>query len=112
MNMRRIIVAVDPNSITSPKDILDRWKEVFRDLQYTIWNDTDYMPKLFVKGNYTGVPDYSSKQVKIVKDQIVHTPWHGNVVSNKNNLTQEQIKSDLLSINNHRFRQRTFVAEC
>ena len=66
------------------------------------------MSKLFAEGNYTEVPNYVSKQVRTVKDQIVQTSWHTNIA----NLTQEQIKRDIQTINNHRYRQRTFVAEC
>jgi hypothetical protein len=109
MNMRRIIVAIDPYSETSPHHILDRWKEVF-DLHYTLWNDTDYMPQSFLEGNYTGIINYITKQVEIKKGDIVYTTWHGNTKTG--NLTQEQIKHDLQVINNHRFRQRTFLSEC
>jgi hypothetical protein len=50
MPLRRLIVAVDPKSKTSPKHILDRYSS--RSLMnITYWDDSEYMSSRFVKDN-------------------------------------------------------------
>lgn len=49
MPLKHLIVAVDPDSKTSPINVLNRWTE--RDMMsINIWNDTHFMPKT-IKGN-------------------------------------------------------------
>ena len=40
LNLRRLIVTVDPKSRTSPQAILDRWGTVFEHIE--LWNDTTF----------------------------------------------------------------------
>lgn len=98
MNMRRLIVAVDPTSQTSPADILKPWKEHF-ELDYTIWDDSDYMPDDFLSGDYSRVPDTINKPSK-------------ETLKNHNFFTKEKAMKDYTIINNHRFRQKMFISEC
>lgn len=48
LNMRFLIVAVDPHSIQSPSSILAKWK-LLTDLEIIEWNDEMYMPQYFLK---------------------------------------------------------------
>lgn len=47
LNMRFLIVAVDPHSSQSPSPILDKWK-LLTDLNIIEWSDDKYMPKYFL----------------------------------------------------------------
>ena len=113
MNMRRLIVAVDPTSSMSPKRILEDWSKVFHDLYITTWNDDDYMPQFFLDEQYDQVPlFFSDREVRksSITGEIVSI-FHRNGRGG-NNFTKEQIVNDLEQINIHRFRQKTFVSQC
>jgi hypothetical protein len=101
MNMRRIIVAVDPDSETSPNQILEKWQSIFG-LNHTLWTDQDYMPKDFLNGDFSKVPDYLKG-----KRSKNGSYWHQDP-----NVSREQMQKDLQDINSHRYRQRIFLAEC
>ena len=51
VNLRHLVVAVDPSSSESPASILSRWRQN-TDLKVSSWNDTDYMPQSFVETGY------------------------------------------------------------
>ena len=51
VNLRHLVVAVDPSSIESPASILNRWRQN-TDLKVNYWNDTDYMPESFIDAGY------------------------------------------------------------
>ena len=86
LNMKRLIVAVDPGSETSPIAVLDPWRDI---MEIDLWNDDDYMPNRFLD---TGMPPAEDiKNITKFKD-----------VSNK----------EMLEINIHRYRQRVFLTEC
>jgi hypothetical protein len=119
MNMRRLIVAVDPDSQTSPEEVLGLWKGWAEGantdglaLDYTLWNDKDFMPEYFWKDkDYSKVPDFLDKSKKVdPKTNRVFSSWHGT--SSLETMTQEEILADLTKVNNHRFRQRRFVSQC
>jgi hypothetical protein len=115
IHLRRVIVAVDPDSQTSPADVLEPWAEHFG-LNYTLWHDRDYMPTSFVNGS--GVRDLpwvlTGKEYK--KDPatnlITSKYFTGNDESTGKPYTQDQIMDGLYKINNHRIRQRRFVSQC
>lgn len=124
MNMRRLIVAVDPDSQTSPDDVLKLWKTFANGnddndghdgsytLDYTLWNDEDFMPEYFWKDkDYSKVPDFFFDSVKVdPKTNMTSSQWHRG--STLQTMSQEDIKADLTRVNNHRFRQRRFVSQC
>ena len=86
LNMKRLIVAVDPGSETSPAAILDPWRDT---MEIDLWNDDDYMPNRFLD---TGIPPAEDiKNLTKFKD-----------VSSK----------EMMEINVHRYRQRVFLTEC
>eukprot|EP00980_Cylindrotheca_fusiformis_P025169 scaffold13207_cov143-Cylindrotheca_fusiformis.AAC.22 len=51
LNMRQLIVAVDPLSETSPEPILKKWEELFG-MSIQVWRDEDFMPASFLRGEY------------------------------------------------------------
>eukprot|EP00980_Cylindrotheca_fusiformis_P027285 scaffold19736_cov127-Cylindrotheca_fusiformis.AAC.2 len=51
LNMRQLIVAVDPLSETSPEPILQKWEELFG-MSIEVWGDEDFMPASFLRGEY------------------------------------------------------------
>eukprot|EP00980_Cylindrotheca_fusiformis_P016617 scaffold4973_cov135-Cylindrotheca_fusiformis.AAC.35 len=97
LNLRRLIVAVDPLSTTSPVPLLQKWKDLFG-MHIEIWKDEDYMPDYFLKGD-----DDGGDQDKI-KDFVKNFQF-------QNNATMDE-KRKLNMVNNHRFRQHTFVSRC
>ena len=40
--LRHLVITSDPSSLTSPKEILDRWRRVIHDLEITEWDEEDY----------------------------------------------------------------------
>jgi len=131
--MRRLIVAVDPTSETSPQPILDRWRDNF-ELDYTLWRDEDYAPDYFVERDYTKIPNsdggividisnnnnnststQQTKNANYIADYLNHPivksrfhPKNEKFVATH----QTQMRDDLIQINLHRFRQTNFVSEC
>jgi len=85
LRMTRLIVAVDPNSETSPAPLLENWKDL---IKIDIWTDDMYMSKEFLE---TGKPP--EEDIKVL---------------DKFNVT----KREMLEINTHRYRQRYFLTEC
>ena len=91
LNLRSLIVAVDPLSVQSPSSILSRWRLV-TDLHVLEWSDDNYMPADFLD-NDVPPEEYMQK-----REDFDHSP----------NITD----AALLEISNHRYRQRVFLAEC
>ena len=104
LNLRHVIVAIDPSSKTSPSPIFDKWQELFG-LKVEIWTDSDYMPEYFVQGNYDQVPSFLPDYIKA---NISASLWHVTA-----GITDtDRIRRDLQHINNHRFRQAMFLHKC
>eukprot|EP00980_Cylindrotheca_fusiformis_P016589 scaffold4973_cov135-Cylindrotheca_fusiformis.AAC.7 len=95
LNMRQLIVAIDPSSTESPASLLKKWEDLFG-MSIDIWNDEDFMPDFFLQGNYDEVESY------------VYSFQPQNGIDNTSMAYVEQ----LTTINNHRFRQHTFVSAC
>lgn len=104
LNLRTLVVAVDPSSTTSPTRILEQWQALFDDLQVLQWNDEDYMPDYFLRNEYDKLP-------MLVPHSTNTSVWHSSSHGN-NNHTLQDIQADLDRINRHRFRQVTFVSRC
>jgi hypothetical protein len=92
MNLRYLVVAVDPTSHTSPSAILDIWK-AHTDLRIMIWTDEAYMPESF-------------KGEQIRRRFVRNGRWH------EDREDDEQVQQDVLRISNHRYRQLMFVSSC
>ena len=88
LNLRNLIVAVDPLSSESPSDILQKWR-LLTDLDVREWTDSSYMPASFLKTGMT-----PTKYIQKTKEF--------------QNMTEEAV----MEVSNHRYRQRVFLAQC
>jgi hypothetical protein len=98
LNLRHIIVAVDPSSATSPSTIWKTWRNL-TDLTVTEWTDTDFMPQTFLKRGYHINP-------RFINADANKSAWHNG------DEDAATVKADRLQISNHRFRQVTFLSSC
>jgi hypothetical protein len=101
LNLRTLIVAVDPSSRTSPSSIFSLWRQEPWNMNILEWTDVDYLPDYFLQGHFDKVPGY-------VPHTASTSVWH----QHPHNMTIEEVEADLQLINNHRFRQATFVSRC
>ena len=86
LKLRRLIVAVDPHSETSPAGVLNKWKEY---MDIDLWTDGMYMPKDFLE---TGVPP----------DEHVENITKFGAMS----------PEEMIGVNAHRYRQKIFLGRC
>ena len=90
LKLRNLIVAVDPFSVESPSEILQRWSNS-TDLRVREWHDEDYMPAKFLE---TGRAPDEYQQAKNATLIIDHS------------------EQAMLEVSNHRYRQRIFLSQC
>jgi hypothetical protein len=139
--MRRLIVAVDPESQTSPLEVLKHLggngngngnengnlNNNYFDLNFTLWSDEDYTPAFFHQSSYSE-RDYSKLPNSVKKEVTLVDP--SNLEGNADDINrlilktkwhknttfvrehQDKVHRDVHGINNHRFRQKNFVSEC
>jgi hypothetical protein len=98
LNLRHMIVAVDPSSATSPGGILQTWRNL-TDLEVTEWSDEDFMPVDFLEKGYHIPP-------RFINGDANKSAWHNG------DEDEATVKADRLKISNHRFRQVTFLSAC
>ena len=76
--MRRLIVAVDPESETSPLEVVRAWDPTLRaassgsipndfDLSVTLWDDENYVPDFFLEQDHKRIPNSVGKEVTPVE---------------------------------------------
>ena len=106
LQMRTLIVAVDPSSQTSPTHILQRFQNILPHLTIHRWKDHVFMPTDFLKGDFSKVPDFIQRN----KNNATHSFWHSS--KSKPNNTEIEIQHALQNVNNHCFRQVKFAGEC
>lgn len=104
VDLRHLVVAVDPTSATSPTVILERFHRHLPDFNYVVWNDTDYMYDWFLAGNYTKLPNFIGHNFNATTNQ---STWDDSPQFQQSNAHEV-----LHGINIHRFRQAVFVGEC
>lgn len=126
VQLRHLIVAIDPTSTESPSEILNKWRTVTSKLQelqqehlyqqqddggnhsstsspvqatleIVEWHDDDYMPTEFLQTGRAPVLIQSASDLTNIAD--VNNP-------------ELQDENVLLEISNHRYRQRVFLAQC
>lgn len=98
VKLRYLIVAVDPTSETSPKNIWALWRNL-TDLNIVEWEDPDFLPAEFIEKGYDIDPDE-------ISGDATKSKWH------EGHEDPEQVKADIMRINNHRFRQLSFYSRC
>jgi len=92
LNLRQIIVAVDPTSTQSPSDLFEKWRR-WTNLDVREWTDRDFMPAVFLK---EGRPP----QKRMNKLDLLRVG-----AADK---TDEEIRL----VHNHNYRQGVFLAKC
>jgi hypothetical protein len=100
LKLRTLVVAMDPSSQTSPSVVLERWRDM---MEIEEWTDAVYMPDFFLQKQYHLVPSLIGNMTNSSTSQ-----FH-DVDDAK---TEEQVRQDLIKVNNHRFRQATFFGSC
>jgi hypothetical protein len=98
IKLRYLVVAIDPSSEESPKDILARWRNK-TDLSVLLWSDADFMPEGFLQKGYHKAPHEINGDAK-------RSQWH------EGHEDPEQVIADNMNILNHRYRQLTFLSKC
>ena len=97
IGLRYVIVALDSTSKTSPMEILDKWREFGMEIE--VWKDEMFMPEMFFKKQYHLMP-------RLVKIKRNKHKWVDKMD------TKEDEAKLALAINDHRFRQITFLSNC
>mmetsp|Transcript_2734 Transcript_2734/g.7616 ORF Transcript_2734/g.7616 Transcript_2734/m.7616 type:complete len:528 (-) Transcript_2734:193-1776(-) len=123
LNLRRMIVAIDPSSKTSPSTLFQRWRDHFG-MSIIEWSDADYMPSWLNTGiadseyNKTREPSDDARR-KIPsflppREKKTDHIWFSHLSDEEASDpgTQKWMDEVLEQINFHRFRQVTFLAEC
>ena len=118
IQLRTLIVAIDPSSETSPSPILQNWKEAFPNLHIEEWSDDRYMPDFFLNGQYDMVP-------RMIKWGDTGKKWMPSTNTNSTGTGSSQQQGDaqhedaskleqetFQHVNNHRYRQSLFLREC
>jgi hypothetical protein len=97
LGLRYIIVAIDAKSRTSPSALLDQWRQF--GLEIEEWTDEMFMPDIYFQKAYHLQP----RLVKIKKNK--HKWLEG--------IDDPEVKREYYNtIQDHRFRQITFLASC
>ena len=73
VDLRHVVVGVDPTSATSPVPILERFRTLLPDFTYVVWNDDDYMYDWFLEGNYSRIPDFIGNNYNTTTKRSI---WH------------------------------------
>jgi len=90
--LRRIIVAMDPRSATSPLPVLERWKGK---INYTLWNDNDYVEDDLLQKNGCNFKGNEVTRAKLANETV-----------------EESFLQKLHWTWIHRLRQPTFMHAC
>jgi hypothetical protein len=89
INMRHLLVGIDPTSSESPSKILQKWR-LLTGMEISEWTDDMYMPAEFLENGQP--PSQYMQGEGDFKDSL--SP------------------AAMLEISNHRYRQRVFLAKC
>ena len=97
IGLRYVIAALDSTSKTSPNEIFDKWRKIGMEIE--VWKDEMFMPDMFFKKQYHLMP-------RLVKIKRNKHKW-----IDKMDTKEDEVKL-ALAINDHRFRQITFLSNC
>lgn len=98
LKLRYLVVAVDPSSVTSPTQLLQRWEHL-TNLTFLQWEDADYLPQRFLEKGYI-LP------LNRIDGDANHSKWHQGFED------PIQVKRDKQRITTHRYRQLHFLSAC
>lgn len=102
MELRHLVVAVDPSSKQSPTSIFDNFRSTLPDLIIEEWADEYYLPEFFLNKSYGMVPNFITEGGKNGTFQQWIDEKHIRPV----------IQKDFVIFNNHYYRQLRFVSQC
>jgi hypothetical protein len=105
LQLRHLIVAVDPGSQSNPKDLFQKFNTHLHGLQIDQWSDGDFMPDFFLNGSYGMAPNFVGGVE--LHDKQTWQEWY----SGRKRMGPFRIK-DQTQVNNHRYRQTRFLAQC
>lgn len=103
VDLKHLIVAVDPSSTTNPQPLFAKFQTYLPNLQIEQWSDKDFMPTFFLNGTYDLVPNFMGVELH---DKETYGEWHTT-----NHIPPRKVK-DMRLVNNHRYRQTRFVSQC
>jgi len=123
VNLRHLVVAVDPTSRTDPQPIFDTFRKHLgtkdggsknnnnnnnnnNGLVIEQWNDADFMPEYFLNGEYGKAPNFIGGS-QGNPDDMTWEGWYSTVKGFGYNK-----KKDMTLVNSHRYRQTRFLARC
>jgi hypothetical protein len=103
VDLKHLVVAVDPSSTTNPKELLERFRTHLPGLVIDQWSDEDFMPDFFLQRNYDLAPNFLGVELH---DKETYGEWHttNHIARHKTN--------DMRHVNNHRYRQTRFISQC
>jgi len=112
-NMRRLIVALDPTSLTSPAEILEPFEKNFG-LNVSIWNDEDYTPDWWIERQpierQAALNLVNPTAIRICEKSCkIYDPEPGNPFPSETGL---EPGDEYVERCNHIFRQRMFYGQC
>ena len=113
MKMRRLIVAVDPESVTSPREVLEKWTREGSggrfDLRVTLWENDSFMPDYWHERNHSRLPDLV-KKIKYELDEDKVTGTEEDLLRGR--FKSEEERTLALEFNDFVNRQQRFLYEC
>lgn len=103
VDLKHLVVAVDPSSTTNPKSILNKFAYSLPRLMIDQWSDEDFMPDFFLNGTFDVVPNFMGVELH-------DRETYGDFVKRKHMGPYKT--RDMRLVNNHRYRQTRFISEC
>lgn len=109
VNLRHLVVAVDPLSASDPKPILENFSthlgaNTKDPLIVEEWKEADFMPDYFVRGEYGKAPHFVGGDED--PDQLT---WEEYTTQKK--FGPRKLRDQTL-VNSHRYRQTRFLSRC
>mmetsp|Transcript_16909 Transcript_16909/g.39053 ORF Transcript_16909/g.39053 Transcript_16909/m.39053 type:complete len:491 (-) Transcript_16909:458-1930(-) len=112
VNLRHLVVGVDPISATDPKPIFDDFRKYLGNdangkdgLIIEQWSEADFMPKYFVDGEHGKAPNFVGGKGN--PDTETWEEWY-----TREKHFGPRKRRDQTLINSHRYRQTRFLARC
>lgn len=109
VNLRHLVVAVDPLSASDPEPILENFRRHLNKTKDPLvieeWREADFMPDYFVRGEYGKAPHFVGGGKD--PDNLTWEEWY----SSQENFHSKKLRDQTL-VNSHRYRQTRFLSRC
>ncbi len=103
VELRHLVVAVDPSSKTNPSPLFDKFRSLLPTLRIDQWSDNNFMPQFFLNGTFGRVPNFMGVELH---DKETFEQWHTS-----RHVGPVKVR-DMTKVNNHRYRQTRFISQC